>query len=134
MSPPMKKPIRVLFVCRANRNRSPTAERVFAELVRAWGRTVFDPLHPTARHDVQVASAGYEADDDGNPLDQAMLDAATYVFALDQDVANELKRRRYRIGASKLLILDVPDRYHCGFPDLVEILRAQLDPYRRLVK
>ena len=131
----MKKPISVLFVCRANRNRSPTAERVFADLVREWGRKAFDPLECAVGYDVHVSSAGYDVkDDDGYPLDQSMLDAATYVFALDEDVARELRRLRYRIRASKFFILDVPDRYHRGFPDLVEILRAQLAPYRRLVK
>ena len=130
----MKKPISVLFVCRANRNRSPTAARVFTDLVREWGRKPFDSMTCATGYDVHVASAGYDADDEGNPLDQAMLDAATYVFALDQAVADELRRRRYRIKAAKFLILDVPDRYHCGFPDLVELLRSQLAPYRRLVK
>lgn len=129
----MKKPISVLFVCRANRNRSPTAEQVFRELVREWGRRAYDSMECATNYDVHVSSAGYDADDEGNPLDQDMLDAATFVFALDRNVADAL-RERYTIKPTKLLVLDVPDRYHCGFPDLVELLRTQLAPYRTLLK
>lgn len=130
----MKKPVLVLFVCRANRNRSPTAEQVFGEMLRDRGHAVYDPVACPSGHAVRVDSAGYDADEDAQQLDQELLDAATFVFALDPDIAGVL-RKRYRIRpAKKLHVLHVPDVYQRGFPDLVDILREQLSPFCALIK
>lgn len=129
----MKRERRVLFVCRANRNRSPTAERVFGEMLREWGCTLYDPLDAPEQYDFQVTSAGYWADEDARQLDQESIDDSEIVFALDPGVAAMILRD-YRIPRRKLVTLQVPDIYRSGAPALVAILREQLAPFRKLIK
>ncbi len=59
----MKNPRRMLFVCNANRHRSPTAERIFGDMLTEAGYRVFG-VHSVSGFDAEVISAGIDADDD----------------------------------------------------------------------
>ena len=68
-------PCRVLFLCRHNRMRSPTAERIFSK-----------------RTDLEVRSAG-TASDALARVNAQMLDWADLIFIMDDQQRRSLRRR-----------------------------------------
>jgi len=61
-----------LFICYANRNRSPTAAGVCRKLVNK------------RKLEIKVKSAGIDADDDRNPLSDFLLEEADVVFVMER--------------------------------------------------
>jgi predicted protein tyrosine phosphatase len=102
-------PRRLLFVCRQNRSRSATAERLFAK-----------------RTDLDVRSAG-TAPDALVRVNANMLDWADVVFIMDDE------QRRWLEGAftghpalARTVCLDIPDVFTFLQPELVELLEQRV--------
>jgi predicted protein tyrosine phosphatase len=104
-----------LFVCAANRNRSPTAEEVFREMAARAG------------FEVRVSSAGISLFSE-RPVTKELADSADLIFVMEEYMAQELETG-YDQDPAKIVCLDIPDIYLRGEPILVRILRETLAPF-----
>jgi|SRR5687768_13548547 len=105
-------PRRVLFVCRQNRKRSATAERLFCK-----------------REDLDVRSAGTAADAlvrvNGN-----MLDWAEVIFVMDDDQRRWLESAfANHPSLARVVCLDIPDVFTFLQPELVRLLEERVPPH-----
>ena len=99
----------VLFVCGRNKLRSPTAERIFAD-------------YP----DVEVASAGTNPDAD-TPLSAELVEWADIIFVMEKSHRQKLSTRfRASLKKSRVVCLDIPDKYAFMDPELVRILKSKV--------
>lgn len=99
---------RVLFLCGKGRQRSPTAEQVFA-----------------AMPDWETDSAGISADADV-PVSSEQIDWATHIVVMEKRQLQRLRRAfAGRVSGRKLVCLDIPDDYAFMQPALVELLRRR---------
>ena len=107
-----RAPRRVLFICRFNRMRSPTAERIFCK-----------------RGDLDVRSAGTSADA-LTRVNARMLDWADVIFIMD-DQQRQALRRTFgdHPAVAGAVCLDIPDEYAFLQPELVELLQARVEPH-----
>ena len=102
----MKK---VLFVCTANKLRSPTAEQVFS-----------------TRPGIEVLSAGLD-NACGNPVTPELLDWADLIFVMEKAHRTKLSRRyRAHLKSARIICLDIPDDYEFMDPALVRVLEARV--------
>ena len=105
-------PCRVLFLCRYNRMRSPTAERIF-----------------TKRTDLEVRSAG-TASDALARVNTQMLDWADLIFIMDDQQRRSLRRRFAGHPAlDRLICLEIPDEYSFLQPELIALLQSRTAPH-----
>ena len=105
-------PRRVLFVCRQNRRRSATAERVFCK-----------------RPDLDVRSAG-TAPDALVRVNANMLDWADVVFVMDDDQRRCLESAfAGHPTLAKIVCLDIADDFTFLQPELVELLESRVAPH-----
>jgi predicted protein tyrosine phosphatase len=105
-------PIRTLFICRQNRKRSATAERVFAK----------DPS-------LDVRSAGTSGDALVQ-VNQRMLEWADIVFVMDADLCRALRRMFPGHPAiDRLVCLDIADIFAFLDPELVALLEQRTRPH-----
>ena len=105
-------PVRVLFVCRQNRRRSATAERIFRK-----------------RADLDVRSAGTDADALVH-VNAQMLDWADLVFIMDDEQRAALTARFPSHPAlARLVCLDIPDDFVFLDPELVSLLEERVEPH-----
>ena len=103
-------PTRVLFLCRHNRMRSPTAERVFGK-----------------RADLEVRSAGTAADALAR-VNARMLEWADLIFIMDDQQRRSLKRRFGSHPAlERRICLDIPDEFSFMQPELIELLHERTE-------
>jgi predicted protein tyrosine phosphatase len=115
----LKEPIktllreRILFVCTANVDRSPTAEFLY----------LGDPRY-------EVHSAG-TAPFATNPITREMLRWADRVFVMSEreDRHRTLIKMRFPDLDRPVIDLDVEDRWRRGHPELVERLLKALKPH-----
>ncbi len=104
----------VLFICSANKLRSPTAETIFA----SWP-------------DIETDSAGLNNDADV-PLSPEQLEWADIVFVMEKAHRSKLsKRYRKYLKGKRVICLDIPDNYKFMDPDLVKRLEAKAGPFLR---
>lgn len=104
-----RHPCRVLFLCRYNRMRSPTAERLFCK-----------------RPELDVRSAGTSTDALAR-VNARMLDWADVIFIMDEQQRRSLHRRFPGHHAlERLVCLDIPDDFTFLQPELVELLEARV--------
>src|SRR4051812_33548167 len=109
--------MRVLFVCRQNRKRSATAERVFGK-------------QPA----LDVRSAGTSPDALVR-VNHRMLEWAEIIFIMEDDQRRDLAVMFPGHAAlEKLVCLDIQDRYDFLDPDLVALLRERTAPHLGRVK
>jgi predicted protein tyrosine phosphatase len=102
----------VLFVCRQNRMRSPTAERLFCK-----------------RPDLDVRSAG-TSEDALARVNTAMLDWADLIFIMDAGQRRSLRRQfAHHPALERLICLDIPDEFTFLQPELVELLETRTAPH-----
>ncbi|MEO8077207.1 MAG: phosphotyrosine protein phosphatase [Acidobacteriota bacterium] len=102
----------MLFVCRLNRSRSASAERLFCK-----------------RPDLDVRSAGTHGDAMVR-VNQRMLDWAEVVFTMDDDQRRWLDRSfPGHPAVSRLICLDIPDIYQFLEPALVTLLEERVAPH-----
>ncbi len=104
--------LNILFVCARNRLRSPTAERVFAD-------------HPG----VETDSAGLAPDADVR-LSGDQLHWADLVVVMEKSHRTKLKRGFARaLGGTRVVCLDIPDRYDFMEPALIALLEERMRPH-----
>jgi predicted protein tyrosine phosphatase len=108
----MSQPLRLLFVCRLNRKRSATAERLFCK-----------------RPDLDVKSAG-TAEDARVRVNPRMLEWADVVFAMDSDEHRKLNGMfPGHASLTRVVCLDIPDRFGFNDPELIRLLRERVEPH-----
>jgi predicted protein tyrosine phosphatase len=99
----------VLFVCRLNRIRSATAERLFCK-----------------RPDLDVRSAGTSGDAMVR-VNQQMLDWADVIFTMDDDQRRWLELTfPAHPAVPRLICLDIADEYQFLEPALVKLLEERV--------
>jgi len=100
--------MRVLFVCRQNRKRSATAERVFGK----------DP-------ELDVRSAG-TSEDALVRVNRRMLQWADVIFTMDDEQQSQLSHMFPADPAlGKIVCLGIRDQYDFLDPELVSLLRER---------
>ena len=98
----------VLFVCSANRLRSPTAEQVFS----TWPG-------------IETDSAGISNDADV-PLSTEQVEWADIIFVMEKTHRNKLSRKfRSSLNGKRVICLDIPDNYEFMDPALVRMLESR---------
>lgn len=104
---------RILFVCTANIDRSPTAESLYAG----------DPRY-------EVLSAG-TAPFAVVPVSQRILEWADRIFVMSEREDHHKTAIQQRFPGLKLQIvdLDIEDRWYRGDPELIKILLERLAPH-----
>jgi predicted protein tyrosine phosphatase len=104
---------RILFVCTANIDRSPTAEQLYAG----------DPRY-------EVLSAG-TAPFATIPVNDRILAWADRVFVMNEREDGHLSdiKRRFPDLDRPIVDLDVEDRWYRGDPELVALLQERLEPH-----
>ena len=99
----------VLFVCSANRLRSPTAEQVFS----TW---------PGIETDSAGISSGASV-----LLSSEQVDWADIIFVMEKTHRNKLVRRfRRHLKNKRVICLDIPDNYAFMDPVLVRTLENRV--------
>lgn len=99
----------VLFICTANKLRSPTAEQVFSN-----------------RTDIEVMSAGLDKAC-GNPVTPELIEWANLIFVMEKAHRNKLSKSfRAHLKTARVICLDIPDDYEFMDPALVRILEARV--------
>ncbi len=107
-----ERTIKVLFVCDANRLRSPTAQSVFGA----------DPR-------LEVKSAGIRRDA-AVAVTRDLLEWADLVFVMERSQRNLIRKRfedQYR--RKRIVCLYVPDAYDFMEPELVRLLTERVTPH-----
>ena len=97
---------KVLFVCSANVDRSPTAEALFRD-------------YPG----IDVASAG-TLPDATTPLDATHIAWADIILVMEEAHRETIAQRFGE--ARKVAVLDIPDVYRRGDAELVQLLEARV--------
>ena len=105
----MKK-MKVLFVCLANVDRSPTAEEMFR-----------------SRPDLEVISAGISAVG-GRQLTEELVKWADKIFVMEQEQAEYIEAM-VKGARSKTVVLDIPDIYPRNHPKLKMIIKDRVTPH-----
>ena len=101
--------LKVLFVCKLNRSRSATAERLFCK-----------------RPDLDVRSAGTD-DDALVRVNERMLDWADKIFTMDVAQTDALARMFPGHRALlRVVCLEIPDDFRFLQPELVELLERRV--------
>ena len=99
----------VLFICRLNRHRSATAERIFCK-----------------RKDLDVRSAGTDRDAMVR-VNRRMLDWAHVIFAMDEWQVEALRQMFPEHPAlERVICLDIQDEYVFLEPKLVKMLQERV--------
>ena len=99
--------MKLLFICNAGLNRSPTG----AEAAAGMGH--------------EAKSAGIRAEGDGRL--KSLLEWAEVVFVMEKWMQDEIAERfPGEYLKKRILVLDIPDIYSKGQPELVELLRGRI--------
>lgn len=107
---------KLLFVCSRNEWRSPTAEDLYRD----------DPR-------VEVRSAG-TASGARQRISAGLFAWADTIFAMEQRHASVLADRFGRDETRRrVTVLDIPDRYRRGDPELAAWLRDEVEAYLRRI-
>ena len=102
----------LLFICTANRLRSPTAEAVFSE---------YDNYN--------AISAGTNADAE-TTVSGDLIEWADVIFVMEQSHRKKVaKKFKDLIVDKKLACLAIPDNYEYMQPELVELLKVKVPRY-----
>jgi predicted protein tyrosine phosphatase len=104
---------RILFLCTAGVDRSPTAADLYAD----------DP-----RYEVRAAGLAPFARE---PVDQELVAWADRIFVMDEtrERHRTLLRVRFPALRREIVDLDVEDRWRRGHAELVRLLRRRLRPH-----
>ena len=99
---------KALFICGANKDRSPTAEEIFAD----WPR-------------VETDSAGLN-NDAVTPLSGDQLDWADIVFVMEKTHRNRLSQKfGAHLKSKRVICLDIADHYLYRDPQLIRLLETR---------
>lgn len=103
--------MRILFVCTANRLRSPTAEDVFSG-------------YPG----VEAISAGTAAAAP-RTLSKELVASADMIFAMESHHREYIRKKfKQRPPDNQIITLHIPDEYERGDPALVALLKEKAGP------
>jgi predicted protein tyrosine phosphatase len=104
--------VNVLFVCSANRLRSPTAEQVFS----TW---------PGVETDSAGISSGATV-----LLSSEQVDWADIIFVMEKAHRNKLSQKfRAHLKGKRVVCLDIPDDYEFMDPALVRLLESRVSRF-----
>jgi predicted protein tyrosine phosphatase len=102
----MKK---VLMVCTGNKDRSPTAAMLVAEMCAPmW-----------------VTSAGTEPWA-RNPVDHELVEEADVILVMEDAHRRQIVERFGDSHGDKIVVLDVPDNYYCWEDELIHLLKPRI--------
>lgn len=102
----------VLFVCTANKLRSPTAEDLF----RDWPG-------------IEALSAGTNPEAP-RPLTKELVASADLIFVMETHHRERIRKKyKQRPSDDRIITLYIPDEYERGDPVLIELLEAKVTPY-----
>jgi predicted protein tyrosine phosphatase len=105
---------RALFVCSANKLRSPTAAEVFSE----WPEVETDSAGLLNTADVQ--------------LSPEQVEWATIIFVMEKAHRNKLQKKfRNSLKSQRVICLDIPDDYDFMQPELIKLLEAKAGKFLR---
>lgn len=105
---------RLLFICSANRLRSPTAEQVFSEYPQ-----------------VEAYSAGL-SHDAVDPLTAEHLEGIDIVFVMEKAHRNKLSKKfKAHLKSARVICLNIPDEFEFMQPELIAMLKARVTPHLR---
>lgn len=103
--------MRILFVCTANKLRSPTAEDVFRD-------------YPG----IEAISAG-TSPEAPRPLTKELVASADMIFAMETHHRERVRKKfKQRPPDSMIVTLHIPDEYERGDPELVALLKDKVEP------
>ncbi|MCZ8183332.1 MAG: low molecular weight protein tyrosine phosphatase family protein [Beijerinckiaceae bacterium] len=103
---------KLLFVCSANRLRSPTAEQVFA-----------------GRPGIETDSAGLLSTADV-ALSAEQMEWADIIFVMEKRHRTKLSQKfRKQLNGKRVICLDIPDDYAFMQPELVAMLERKVTPF-----
>jgi predicted protein tyrosine phosphatase len=102
---------KVLFVCTANLQRSPTAEELFKDWQGKW----------------ETRSAGTDPVPGRTPITQELVNWADLVICMESEHVEFIKFH-FKFPASKLKVLNVEDRYYRNDPELIAELQRRVPP------
>lgn len=104
----------ILFICSANRLRSPTAEHVFAD-----------------RPNIETDSAGLKSSADV-VLSSEQIKWADIIFVMEKRHRAKLSQKhRKHLNGQRVIVLGIPDNYEYMDPALVKLLQEKVSPYLR---
>ena len=102
--------VRVLFVCTANKLRSPTAEDVFKD-------------YPG----IEALSAGTDADAPVS-LTAELVASVDLIIVMENHHRERIRRKfkKQRPPDNRIITLNIPDEYERGDPELIELLKSKV--------
>ena len=105
-----KDRLRLLFVCTANHDRSPTAETLYRQYpayeVRSCG------IHPMATV----------------PMSASLIEWADVIICMEGHHANAiLDQLPDAVGDTKIVVLGIPDAFPRNDPRLIDLIRTRMD-------
>jgi predicted protein tyrosine phosphatase len=102
----------LLFICGANKLRSPTSEHIFS----TWP-------------DVETDSAGLNAISEQQLLSE-QVEWANIIFVMEKSQRSKVSTRfRKYLKGKRIVCLDIPDNYAFMDPELVRLLEARVKPF-----
>ena len=103
---------RLLFICGANKLRSPTAEHIFSTWV-----------------DAETDSAGLNSISE-QQLPSEQVEWADIIFVMEKSQRSKVSTRfRKYLKGKRIVCLDIPDNYAFMEPELVRLLEARVRPF-----
>ena len=102
---------RVLFVCSANLDRSPTAEQLFSGWKDKW----------------ETKSAGITTSPDKHPVTQALIDWADLILVMELRHAQHIQTH-FKCNPNKIHNLDIVNKYVRNDPELIRELENKVRP------
>jgi len=104
--------MKILFVCSANIDRSPTAERIYS-----------------GRNDLEVKSAGVSSYA-MTPISLELIQWADIILCMEKKHKHKIKKKFPDIAANKIIdSLDVPDIYGFMNINLVNMIKEKTDAW-----
>jgi protein-tyrosine phosphatase len=104
--------LNLLFICSRNQWRSPTAETIFKN-----------------KSGIQVKSAGTE-NSARIRVSEKMAQWADKIFVMEKKHKTRLIGKFPDATVDKeIIVLDIPDEYQYMDPELIEMLKASVEPY-----
>jgi predicted protein tyrosine phosphatase len=101
----------ILFICSRNKWRSPTAEAIYK-----------------GRQDVSARSAGTEPSARIR-LTAKLVQWADLIFAMEKEHKQRITERfPEEAREKKIIVLDIPDEYQFMDAELIDTIRASVDP------
>jgi predicted protein tyrosine phosphatase len=100
--------MKVLFVCTANKLRSPTAEDVFRDFPG-----------------IEAISAGTDQEAP-TPLTKELVASADLIFAMENHHRERIRKKfKQRPADNRIITLNIPDEFERGDPYLIELLEKK---------